>query len=78
MTDTDTYRRWRVDGVEETPRGLLAFHGERLRIDVVREDVVRVKISRGGSSTTADLCRVRRPARGRVGFTVEREDDVVR
>ena len=36
--------------VEETERGLLAaLHGEQLRIDVVRDDVVRVKISRGGA-----------------------------
>ena len=40
----------RVDAVEETGRGLLAtLHGERLRVDFVRDDVVRVKISRGGA-----------------------------
>ena len=39
----------RVSSVEETDRGLLAaLHGERLRIDFVRADVVRLKISRGG------------------------------
>ena len=51
MIDTSGYRRFeRVDHVEETDRGLLAtLHGERLRIDVVRADVVRFKISRGGA-----------------------------
>ncbi len=50
MIDTDNYRRFeRVDNVEETATGLLGrTHGELMRIDVVREDVVRVKISRGG------------------------------
>lgn len=39
----------RVDAVEEIPRGVLAsLHGERLRIEVVRADVVRFKLSRGG------------------------------
>ena len=39
-----------VDTVEETDRGVVAnLHGERLRIDVVRDDVVRLKISRGGA-----------------------------
>ncbi len=51
MIDTSGYRRFeRVDEVEETARGLeAALHGERLRIDVVRDDVVRFKISRGGA-----------------------------
>ena len=50
MIDTSGYRRFeRVDAVEETERGLqAALHGERLRIEVVRDDVVRFKISRGG------------------------------
>ena len=50
MIETDNYRRFeRVDSVEETPTGLLGqTHGEMLRIDLVREDVVRVAISRGG------------------------------
>jgi alpha-glucosidase len=39
----------RVDAVQATSRGLeAALHGERLRVDVIREDVVRIKISRGG------------------------------
>src|SRR3954454_4818369 len=47
---TEFMRFDRVDSVEQTDHGLLAhLHGERLRVDLVREDVVRVKISRGGS-----------------------------
>ena len=50
----------RVTSVEETDRGLLAaLHGEQLRVDVVRDDVVRVKISRGGvfdESPTFAVC----------------------
>ena len=51
MIETDHYVRFeRVEGVEETERGLLAtLHGERLRLDVVRDDVLRIKISRGGA-----------------------------
>ena len=50
MTQTDNYRRFeRIDRVEETATGLLAqTHGELLRVDVLRDDVARVKISRGG------------------------------
>ncbi|MFI1161943.1 TIM-barrel domain-containing protein [Streptomyces sioyaensis] len=46
----DNYLRFnRVDSVRETPVGLVAeLHGEQLRIDVLREDLVRIKISRGG------------------------------
>ena len=38
---------------------LAELHGERLRIDVVRADVVRIKISRGGvfdESPTFAVC----------------------
>ena len=39
----------RVDSIETTERGLeAALHGERLRIEPVRDDVVRIKLSRGG------------------------------
>ncbi len=39
----------RVDRVERTSHGLLAhLHGERLAIELVRSDVVRLRISRGG------------------------------
>jgi alpha-glucosidase len=50
MQQTDHYVRFeRVTSVAETPNGLLAdLHGEHLRLDVVRDDIVRVKISRGG------------------------------
>ena len=47
---TDHFIRFeRVDSVEETASGLLArLHGEQLRVDAVRSDVVRVQLSRGG------------------------------
>jgi len=50
MINTDHYIRCeRVDSVTQTPTGILAeLHGEQLRIDVVRPDVLRIKISRGG------------------------------
>ena len=61
MIYTDNYYRWkRVEEVNQTPTGILAeLHGERLRIDVVRADVVRIKISRGGvfdESPTFAVC----------------------
>ena len=70
----------RVDSVADNARGLSAeLHGERLRIDVVRDDVVRVKISRGGTfdeSPTYALCVD--PLSEHVEFTVQRADGVVR
>src|SRR5688572_4510825 len=50
-SDTADFLRFeRVDSVAE--RGVLAeLHGERLRLDVIRDDLVRIKISRAGSST---------------------------
>ena len=50
MINTDHYIRFtRVDSVVDTATGVLAdLHREQLRIDVVRSDVVRIKISRGG------------------------------
>ena len=61
MIHTDNYIRWdRVDSVVQTPTGILAeLHGEQLRIDVVRPDVLRIKISRGGvfdDSPTFAVC----------------------
>ena len=61
MIPTDHYIRFeRVDAVAETSTGLLAdLHREQLRIDVVRPDVVRIKISRGGvfdESPTYAVC----------------------
>lgn len=51
MIDTDHFIRFeRVTSVEQTERGLLAaVHAEHLRIDVVRPDVVRLHLSRGGA-----------------------------
>ena len=70
----------RVDAVEETDRGLIAeLHGERLRVDVCRDDVVRLKISRGGvfdETPTHAVCVD--PLEPEVEFAVEREDGVVR
>ncbi len=81
VLDTDHYVRFeRVTAVDETEHGLLAqVHGERLRIDVVRADLVRVKISRGGvfdESPTFAVCVD--PLADRVEFGVERDGDVVR
>ena len=47
---TDHFIRFEhVDSVEEAEHGLLArLHGELLRIDAVRPDVVRLQLSRGG------------------------------
>ena len=80
MIDTSGYRRFeRVDEVEETARGIeAALHGERLRIDVVRDDVVRFKISRGGAfdeTPTFALCVD--PTAGPAEFTVERLEGAV-
>jgi alpha-glucosidase len=49
MLQTDNYLRFeRVTAVEVTRHGLMAVvGGERLRIDLIRPDVVRFKISRG-------------------------------
>ena len=80
MTQTDNYRRFeRVDRVEETPTGLLAeTHGEQLRVDVLRDDVARVKISRGGvfdEAPTHAVCVD--PLEETPLFTVERAEGVV-
>ncbi len=70
----------RVGTVEATDHGLTAqMHGELLRIDLVRSDIVRVKISRGGTfdeSPTYAVCVD--PLGEDVQHTVERADDVVR
>ncbi|WP_182113196.1 MULTISPECIES: TIM-barrel domain-containing protein [unclassified Actinotalea] len=69
-----------VDGVERTGRGLLAaLGGERFRVDVVRDDVVRLAMSRGGvfdEQPTHAVCVD--PLSPDVAFEVERSDDVVR
>ena len=69
MIPTDHYLRFeRVDEVRETERGIEAsLHGERLQVDLVTDDVVRIRISRGGSfDEPADVRRLRRPD-GRTG-----------
>ncbi|MGZ4770747.1 MAG: TIM-barrel domain-containing protein, partial [Ilumatobacteraceae bacterium] len=81
MIDTRNYIRFeRVDSVEPTQDGLLAqVHGEQLRIDVVGDDVVRVKISRGrkfDESPTFAVCV--EPLAERVEFTVDQSAEVVR
>src|SRR4029077_1726805 len=69
-----------VSSVEVTERGLLArLHGETLRVDFIRDDVIRVKISRGGvfdESPSFAVCVD--PLSDEVAFTVESEDHVVR
>src|ERR1700694_4570440 len=81
MPETGSYLRFeRVTSVAATDRGLLAeLHGERLRIDLVRADVVRVKISRGGvfdESPTFAVCVD--PVSEAVDFPIERTDELVR
>ena len=81
MVDTGRFRRFeRVTSVEETDRGVLAtLHGEHLRVDVVRSDVVRVKISRGAAfDETPTFAVCVDPLSEPVDFTVERADGVVR
>jgi alpha-glucosidase len=61
MIHTDNYIRWeRVDSVRQTATGIVAeLHGEQLKIDVVRADVLRIKISRAGvfdESPTFAVC----------------------
>ncbi|HKG52159.1 MAG TPA: TIM-barrel domain-containing protein [Actinomycetales bacterium] len=81
MIETGNYVRFHhVDSVVETAEGLLAeLHGERLRIDLLRDDLLRVKISRCGTfdeSPTFAVCV--EPLSEQVGFSVERASDVVR
>src|SRR3954470_806192 len=81
VIETDHYVRFQTaSAVEETERGLEAALGrERLRVDVIRDDVVRFKVSRGGAfdeTPTFAVCAdidAERPA-----FEVERGDGVVR
>jgi alpha-glucosidase len=81
VVDTGNYVRFeRVSAVETTDRGLLArVHGEKLRVDVVRPDIVRFKISRGGvfdESPTFAVCVD--PLAEFVEFAVEQDAGVVR
>ncbi len=61
MIDTEHYIRFeQVDSVDFEQQGLEArLHGERLRVEVVRPDVVRIAMSRGGrfdESPTYAVC----------------------
>src|SRR5207253_3829408 len=81
MPETSSYLRFeRVTSVAEIERGWLAeLHGESLRIDLVRADVVRVKVSRGrvfDESPTFAVCVD--PLSENVEFATERTGDVVR
>jgi alpha-glucosidase len=81
VIETEHYVRFeRLDAVEEAQRGLEAtLHGERLRLDVVRDDVLRVKISRGGAFDEEPTFAVAAdPLSEPVAFEVERGDGVVR
>ena len=74
MITTDHYIRFeRVDSVAETSSGLLAqLHGEQLKIDIVSDDLVRIKISRGGvfdESPTFAVCVD--PLASAASFTVD-------
>ena len=79
--DTTYFTRFeRVAKVTRTDRGILAeVDGELLRVDVIRDDIVRLKISRGGSfdeqptfAVCADL-QSDAPA-----FTVEEDAQAIR
>ncbi|HZA32052.1 MAG TPA: TIM-barrel domain-containing protein, partial [Propionibacteriaceae bacterium] len=81
MLETDHYVRFeRVSSVGETDRGLLAeLHDEQLRIDLIRDDLVRFKISRARTfdeSPTFAVCAD--PLQTPVKFRVERDAERVR
>ncbi|MDQ4503592.1 TIM-barrel domain-containing protein [Sinomonas sp. ASV322] len=81
MKSYENYLRFtRVDAVRETASGLLAdLHGEHLRLDIIREDVVRIKISRGGVFDEQPSFAVAAdPHSFGAHFAVEASDDVVR
>ena len=81
MIETGNYVRFeRVTSVIEAERGLLAeLHGEQLRIDFVRADLVRVKISRGGVFDESPTFAVSvDPLSQDVEVVFERGDDEVR
>jgi alpha-glucosidase len=81
VIETDDYVRFeRITSVNQTARGLLAeLHGEQLRIDFVRANLVRVKISRGGAFDESPTFAVSiDPLSEDVDVVFERGDDVVR
>ena len=78
MLQTDNYLRFeQATAVEATPHGLIAeVGGEQLRIDLIRPDVVRFKISRGrefDESPTFAVCvdPLSSPESEPVEFTVQ-------
>jgi alpha-glucosidase len=81
MIDTSNYIRFeRVDSVDHTEHGLLArLHGEQLRVDVIDDDIVRVKISRGGTFDESPTFAVSvEPLANAVEFATEPSEGVVR
>jgi alpha-glucosidase len=81
MLQTDNYIRFeRVASATATDRGLLAdLEGESLRIDIIRPDVVRFKISRGGvfeESPTFAVCVD--PLAEPVDFDLQTDNDAAR
>jgi alpha-glucosidase len=77
----DHYLRFTtVEDVQRTPRGVRArVNGEDLRVDVVRDDVVRLSISRGGRFDERPTFAVDvDPFGTEVTFSVERDDGVTR
>ncbi|HET9207085.1 MAG TPA: glycoside hydrolase family 31 protein, partial [Burkholderiaceae bacterium] len=70
----------RVTNVTRTDRGILAeVDGELLRVDVIRDDIVRLKISRGGSFDEQPTYAVCADLSGDApAFTVEEDDQAVR
>jgi alpha-glucosidase len=81
VLDTDHFIRFeRVHSVSETAHGVVAeVETERLRVDVVAPDVVRVTMSRGGAFDEAPTYAVCvDPLARAVDFRVERDDERVR
>ncbi len=80
MSAVDLIRFERVGAVAQIDRGLSAtLHGEALRVELVRDDVVRVKISRGGVFDEVPSFAVCvDPLAADVSFTVERDEGVIR
>lgn len=79
--DTRNYVRFeQVSAVETTELGLLAqVHGEQFRVEVVRPDIVRFAIIRGGVFDESPTFAVCVDPFGEVAeFTVEQGPDVVR
>ena len=81
MLSTDHYVRFqRVTSVQPSPRGVVAqMHGELFAVDVVADDVVRLKMSRGGAFDEAPTFAVYvDPLAKPVDFRVTRDVDRVR